>query len=557
LRSEDSIAIDQFTGDVVDIIEELVELLEDVFNGFYEKRCGEFLCNLVDHLFDEWLLKNLNPTMAELTKIIIKEYNDENDIEAIEINLLRELSDLPNFRDIVTEIIANKRKGENINIHIRSFIYRLLEDKIQVFIYQTAIQFICRYLMLFVGIDKGAWKSIETPKNITNAFLRFYWIVRTEMTKAIPVIYNLNELDWIYISEPDRQGLDSEATKILYRYEDIININLGRMYKKLNQYDFSYVNSDIWKKVYQRILPKEEVNRLGFVNTPDEIVDVILDMIDFKYDNPKLCKKIILDPACGSGTFLVNVLSRLIRHLETDLECHISNNSANWEKEKSKLEIILENIYGIDINPFATFLTTINLVFMLMDSYSSVRAKDPYFTLGLKILTNDSLAGEYGRTMINGFENARRSEAIENMRKFSQLLKQEFDYVIGNPPWGTVLRGKLGPLGNDEKRSEYKERFKSATGKYDVYVLFMERGIELLKNGGILCYITQVNYVSQDYGDGIKQVIKDCGSLEIFVDLQKVGQYIFPQWTNYPAITLFKKGVKQGKIKLIEVVPRE
>lgn len=556
LRSEAYTAIDQFTGDVLEIIDDFRDILIEVFNGFYEGKCGEFLRTLIDHLFDEWLVKNLNPNTVEITQIILSEF-DEDDIEAIERNLMRKLGDFNNINDIIIEIMAYKSKGENIRKYIRNIIYRVFEEKIQIFVDQTAIQLVGRYLMLYVGIDKKAWKSIETPQNISNIFLRYYWIIRTEMTKVIPSIYNLNELDWIYVSESDKQGLEPKAIRILDRYENILNINFGRMFRKLDNYDYSHVDSDIWKQVYQKILPKEEVNKLGFVNTPDEIVDVILDVIEYKSDNQELCNKIILDPACGSGTFLVNALSRLIKHLNTDLGCHQIPNSPSWKTDKAKLEIILRNINGVDINPFATFLTTLNLVFMLMDLYSEVVSKDPYFSLELKIITSDSLTDKLTRTTINGFENARRSEAIENMKKFIQLLRQKFDYVIGNPPWGTVLRGKLGPLGSEEKRAEYKKQFKSATGKYDIYVLFMERGIELLRDNGTLGFITQVNYVSQDYGDGIKQVIKKSGSITKFIDMQRVGQYIFPQWTNYPAITIFKKGVKQGEIDLIEVKPSE
>jgi hypothetical protein len=552
LQKDDPQSIEQFTADIIELIEELREILIDIFQIFYEGRCGGFLKNAMDHLFDEWLFKNMNPKTSEIIKFIDIEY-ESDDLTKIEKRLKSALSEFKKD-EIILEILANKRKRINLNSFIQDVIFRLFREKITMFIDQTSIQFVGRYLMLFVGIDKGAWKPITPTGSVSNVFLHYYWIIRNEMYKIVPSIYNLNELDWMYISDINRQGLEAREIKVIDSNEQQLDKYLSGVYMRLKKYNYSRVNSDLWKRVYQTILPKEEINRLGFVTTPDEIVDVILDMVKYTIDCPNLCKLKILDPACGSGTFLINALTRLLIHLDTDIECHaVPKRTPEWEKEEKKLEIILKNLIGIDINPFATFLTTMNLVFMLMDSFSIVHSRNPYFTLHFNILTNDSLGAEFEVPTLKGYTNARRYETIENMRKFTDLLKQEFDLVIGNPPWGIVLKGKLGPLGDEEKRSEYKERFDSATGKYDIYVLFMERGIDLLKDGGLLGFITQVMYVSQDYGEGIQKVIKKSGSIEQFVDIQTLGPYIFPKWTNYPAITIFKKKGKQKKVKLIEV----
>jgi len=277
-------------------------------------------------------------------------------------------------------------------------------------------------------------------------------------------------------------------------------------------------------------------------------------LVGYNEDREDLCKLTILDPACGSGTFLVNALNRLSKHLDNKQICHQYSNQPEWKIQETKLKMILNNLVGIDINPFATFLTTLNLTFILIDPYSKISQKNPNFQLSFKILTNDTLVPEINTTSMKGFLNSRQTEAVENMKKFSELLKEEFDIVIGNPPWGTVLKGKIGPLGDDEKRDVYKKNFVSASGKYDIYVLFMERGIKLLKNDGILGFITQINYISQDYGEGIKKIIKRYGSIVYFINLRTLGKILFPQWTNYPAITIFKKGVKQKEIVNIEVI---
>jgi len=552
LNKKDQMAINKMAADVVDLIRELSDILKETFNAYYSGKCGSYINNVLEHLFDEWLYKNMNPKMIEVDKIIELQYSlTRTDLES---NLRNILEDFDNYEAIIYEILASKNKGIKYSTIRKDILYELFNDKINIFIDQTSIQFVGRYLMLFVGIDKKAWSPITPVQNISNIYLNFYWIMRTQMYKIIPSIYNLNELDWMYVEDKDKQLLSQTEIKELDKYELFLNTYLGRMYKTLNKYDFSKVDSDIWKDVYQKLLPKEEENRLGFVHTPDEMVDAILDLIEYKEEKIDLCKLKILDPACGSGTFLINALSRLLSHLESDLSCHSDlKEKLEWKTKENKLDVIKENLVGIDINPFATFLTTMNLVFILMDDYSIVRQKNPYYRLDFNIITNDSLAQAYDKPILDNYSDPREAEAMKTLSRFTRAMKTKYDLVIGNPPWGTVLRGKLGPLGNEEKRTEYKNRFKSATGKYDIYVLFMERGINLLEKDGKLGFITQVNYVSQDYGDGIKQIIKTNGSIDIFVDLQTLGGYIFPGWTNYPAITIFTKGKKQQDVKVFEV----
>jgi len=242
---------------------------------------------------------------------------------------------------------------------------------------------------------------------------------------------------------------------------------------------------DLWKAVYQRFLPPEEINRLGFVTTPDEIVDLILDLVDYRGNIEGLCYKNLLDPACGSGTFLVEALIRLKKHFEIDMPCHKRKpKEPIWIWEKDILERIISNIQGIDIHPFATFLTTVNLTFQLIDIYSRVKHKYPDFTLSFDIVTHDALASKPSIRKIGTYVNSRVKEAAERSKRYAELCGRKFDFVVGNPPWGAVLRGAIGPLGDDEVRKDYKRRFDSAMGKYDIFVLFMERGIKWLNERG-------------------------------------------------------------------------
>jgi predicted helicase len=218
------------------------------------------------------------------------------------------------------------------------------------------------------------------------------------------------------------------------------------------------------------------------------------------------------------------------------------------------LDIISESIYGIDIHPFATFLTTLNIIFQLLDLYVDVKHYYPEYKLHLRIVTHDALVvTTLPLEEVAEEGNSRLKEASRRSKEFEEVLKQQFDYVVGNPPWGGVLRGKLGPLSDEKKREEYRKRFKSATGKFDIYVLFMERGLRWLKDGGILGMITQITYLDSDFGKGIRKYIMDNATMLYLVDLSEFGDAIFPGFTNYPAITVIKKVKSSGDVKVLKI----
>ncbi|EQD37066.1 type I restriction-modification system methyltransferase subunit like protein, partial [mine drainage metagenome] len=90
---------------------------------------------------------------------------------------------------------------------------------------------------------------------------------------------------------------------------------LNRVLWILNQFNFAKVDRDILGKLYEKYLPKEERKALGEFYTPDEVIDYILDAVEY-VPNKAIEGKDLIDPACGSGGFLVRATARLIaRHV--------------------------------------------------------------------------------------------------------------------------------------------------------------------------------------------------------------------------------------------------
>jgi len=109
---------------------------------------------------------------------------------------------------------------------------------------------------------------------------------------------------------------------------------------------------DLLKKLYQELMPKELRHNLGEYYTPDWLAERLLNMLGFE-GNPDKC---LLDPGCGSGTFLVIAIKRIREYAK----------KKNLSKDKL-LEKILSNIAGFDLNPLAVISARANYILALGD----------------------------------------------------------------------------------------------------------------------------------------------------------------------------------------------
>lgn len=135
--------------------------------------------------------------------------------------------------------------------------------------------------------------------------------------------------------------------------DDLLRLVHG-ITKELSRYDLSQIDEDFFKEIYQEIVKRSERHRLGEYYTPEWLVKLILNeaLRLFYSENQRVPR--ILDPACGSGTFLCNA----IRTISND-------NLKRGESPSEILETILENIVGVDINPLAVVIAKANYAIAL------------------------------------------------------------------------------------------------------------------------------------------------------------------------------------------------
>ncbi len=147
------------------------------------------------------------------------------------------------------------------------------------------------------------------------------------------------------------------------------------------QFDFSGLSGDLLGQLYQSYFDPETRKALGEFYTPPEVVEFILDYVG--YQGAGISTKRLLDPACGSGTFLVYALKRYL------------GDSTGPIKEKLQSLLNGFRIVGFDINPFAVLMSQVNYALHLLPAYAQVLQTDPEFEIPmLPVFRTDSLRQE-------------------------------------------------------------------------------------------------------------------------------------------------------------------
>ena len=126
--------------------------------------------------------------------------------------------------------------------------------------------------------------------------------------------------------------------------------------KELLKYDFSQINEDFFKEIYQEIVERGERHRIGEYYTPEWLVQLILKEAVGLWKEKNQGFPRILDPACGSGTFLCNAIRIAKEELENE-----------GKPPDQILDSIVSNVVGVDVNPLATIIARANYLIALGD----------------------------------------------------------------------------------------------------------------------------------------------------------------------------------------------
>lgn len=182
----------------------------------------------------------------------------------------------------------------------------------------------------------------------------------------------------------------------------------------------------------------------------------------------------VLDPACGSGAFLVKVFDYLLAEhkriysLVNAIEGK-TNNSVLLSDDDYVKPILEKNIYGVDLNPESVEITKLSLWLKSAKRGQKLITLKQNIKCGNSLINDPEIAGE---------------RAFNWQKEFSDIYENGgFDVIVGNPPY--IRPHNLQSI--DKKF--FWSKYKTFEAKSDIYALFVEKGMELLKRGGNLSYI--------------------------------------------------------------------
>lgn len=214
------------------------------------------------------------------------------------------------------------------------------------------------------------------------------------------------------VDERERQEISKEHLRLIQRFLQREDLETGQL--SFWPYDFSYVPIELISGIYDTFLSDETRREYGTYNTPLTLVDFIVEeTLPLAKTNPEMT---ILDPACGSGVFLVRVYQRLIEAWKRGNPGHPSASQLT--------ELMKQSIFGVDVQLNAVRIAAFSLCLSMLDYLKTDDIVQENFRFP-RMETSNLIHADFF------------SEEVD--RRFSE---KKFDRIVGNPSWGRgTLRG--------------------------------------------------------------------------------------------------------------------
>ncbi len=417
-------------------------------------------------------------------------------------------------------------------------------------------QTIDRIVFLRICEDRGIedYGRLMALKNGNNVYKRLFQLFRKADDKYNSGLFHFKK-------EKTRDNFDNLTPSLTIDDKTLKDI-FKNLYYPDSPYEFSVLPADILGQVYEQFLgkiirltpkhqakieEKPEVRKAGGVYyTPTYIVNYIVKqtvgkLVEGKKPGPRgaVSKLKILDPACGSGSFLLGAYQYL---LDWHRDQYVNDDPEKWAKGKTprlyqshkgewrlttdeRKRILLNNIYGVDIDHQAVEVTKLSLLLKVLEGEDeqSIGKQIALFQervlpdLSNNIKCGNSLIGPdfHEKQQINIFdeEEIYRVNAFDWEAEFSKIMQEGgFDAVIGNPPYGVPF--------NKEESIYLINRYPYTRKFPDSYCYFIIKCLQLVRKNGFLSLIVP----------------------NTFCDLESCNEFRFWLLKNYSMLGIWQSG---------------
>jgi type I restriction-modification system DNA methylase subunit len=308
-------------------------------------------------------------------------------------------------------------------------------------------------------------------------------------------------------------------------------------------YDFSVIDADVLGNIYEQYLShilKKTAKRAkvtkngrhrkeqGIYYTPTYIVDYIVrntlgKLLENKRINIENIR--VLDPACGSGSFLIkafDILNEHYRKKEKDYSQIYLDSTVGIPFTK-RVKILQENIFGVDLDKQAVEIAQLNLLLKIADKGHRLPLLEQNIKCGNSLINDEEVAGD---------------RAFKWEDEFKEIVNAGgFNVIIGNPPY--VRQEELSAI-----KPYLAKNYETYQGTADLFVYFFDKELKMLKEDGYFGMIVSNKWLRAGYGKKLRKFITkywieeliDFGDLKVFADA-----------TIYPCIIIIRKKKGQNK----------
>ena len=373
---------------------------------------------------------------------------------------------------------------------------------------------------LFVAIDKGN-NNVNPPINAYNGGLFAYDEILDKLIIKDEMFTHIKEL-------------------ARYDFESDLNVNiLGHIFEQ-SLSDLEQIKNEL--DGIQEDKKNSKRKKDGIFYTPEYITHYIVEETIGKYleENPNKLETIkILDPACGSGAFLNQAHSFLLKQRQIQVEENIKNNDKsqlNLFKHTNQAEhdrsILLNNLFGVDLNKESVEITKLALWLKTANSKCKLNNLDENIKCGNSLIDEEFVAGD---------------KAFKWETEYKDIMQNGgFDVIIGNPPYVFT------------RMQEYDDNLKNffelcllrcgiekvnkgnniQSGKLNLYTWFLVRSLGLLKENGILGFIIPNGILRTTTYDIIRKYLIENTKILKIIDL---GSGVFEGVTTSTIIIILQK----------------